>query len=476
MDDCISKLPDKILSYILTMLSMKDLLKTSILSRRWCKLWGLRKDLYFDINNVLGSEEELIKHGYLIDANSRYVDLKVSRDEFVKRVDQFLKNFPGTKIDSFLLSFNLNFEQSSIIDQWISFAIAKGVEKINLLFLRKPFIPLDERYKFSFDLFSKTDASNLKHLHLENCHLCHPSNCDFEPFKNLRSLSLLSVKVDEIFIENLLSNCQLLEELSLVDCEFKSSTPKIISSSLCHLNVSKCCKVSSNNVTTFIELMLVDCLKLTSLECSRNDLSTLNTNQTGSLNINSHVLKRIKFCIEEYFDAFALCETFPELEVMHLEIYPMVMPLLIIAQPFKHLTQLDCFIYFSDTINEECGLMLILNFFQASPLLQKLSVMITDPVLFEIDKNIRDIGVFSHNEVKVIELGGCVGNWYEIEFVMNVLKYAPKLEQIVLSPYWREDDSSDWNSNPVWFQSGRVKVSEKLQDEEIVGREKLVLL
>ncbi|KAK2365259.1 hypothetical protein QL285_090030 [Trifolium repens] len=347
------------------------------------------------------------------DANSKYVDLKVSRDEFVKRVDQFLKNFPGTKIDSFLLSFNLNFEQSSIIDQWISFAIAKGVEKINLLFLRKPFIPLDERYKFSFDLFSKTDASNLKHLHLENCHLCHPSNCDFEPFKNLRSLSLLSVKVDEIFIENLLSNCQLLEELSLVD---------------------------------------------------------------WSLNINSHVLKRIKFCIEEYFDAFALSETFPELEIMHLEIYPMVMPLLIIAQPFKHLTQLDCFIYFSDTINEECGLMLILNFFQASPLLQKLSVMITDPVLFEIDKNIRDIGLFSHNEVKVIELGGCVGNWYEIEFVMNVLKYAPKLEQIVLSPYWREDDSSDWNSNPVWFQSGRVKVSEKLQDEEIVGREKLVLL
>jgi hypothetical protein len=70
--------------------------------------------------------------------------------------------------------------------------------------------------------------------------------------------------------------------------------------------------------------MLVDCPKLTSLECSRNDLSTLNTNQTGPLNINSHVLKRIKFRIEEYFDAFALSETFPELEIMHLEIYPMV--------------------------------------------------------------------------------------------------------------------------------------------------------
>jgi hypothetical protein len=105
-----------------------------------------------------------------------------------------------------------------------------------------------------------------------------------------------------------------------------------------------------------------------------------------------------------------------------------------------------------------------------------LSCQITKPSLFEKQKDIRDVEVFSHDEIKVIKFGGCVGNWFEIEFVMNVLKYAPKLEQIVLSPYWREDDSSDWNSNPVWFQSGREKISEKLQDEEIVGREKLVLL
>ncbi|PNX80842.1 F-box/FBD/LRR-repeat protein, partial [Trifolium pratense] len=134
MDDCISELLDEILSYILTRLSMKDLLKTSILSRRWCTLWGLRRDIYFDIHGVLGSEDELTKNGYLIDVDSRCIDLKVSRDEFVKRVDQFLKNFPGTKIDSFLVNFSLSCEQRSSIDQWISFAIARGVERINLLF------------------------------------------------------------------------------------------------------------------------------------------------------------------------------------------------------------------------------------------------------------------------------------------------------------------------------------------------------
>jgi hypothetical protein len=108
----------------------------------------------------------------------------------------------------------------------------------------------------------------------------------------------------------------------------------------------------------------------------------------------------------------ALCETFPELEVMHLEIFPMVshkvleewfftffyfsflslffwiiiwticifvqvMPLLKIAQPFKHLKHLDCIIYLPYAIDEECDFMLILNILQASPLLQKLSVMVS---------------------------------------------------------------------------------------------------
>jgi hypothetical protein len=31
---------------------------------------------------------------------------------------------------------------------------------------------------------------------------------------------------------------------------------------------------------------------------------------------------------------------------------------------------------------------------------------------------------------------------------MNVLKYAHKLEQIIVSPYWREGEPSDWNHDP----------------------------
>lgn len=245
--DCISQLPDCILSHILTMLPMKDLLKTSILSRRWCKLWALRRDLYFDIHNVLGSEMELLETGDLIDLPRDstvvcFADFDLSRDEFVNRVDRVVKNFEGTNIDSFVVNFYLDCEQSNNIDQWISFAIARGVERINLLFLGRPYAhlgPSRKRYEFSF-LFSKTNASTLKHLHLQNCLVYNITNCDFILFKNLRSLTLGSTKVNELFITSLVSNLGLLDELHLIYCEFKSSMPKIVSSSLCYLEVKNC--------------------------------------------------------------------------------------------------------------------------------------------------------------------------------------------------------------------------------------------
>jgi hypothetical protein len=108
------------------MLSIKDLLKTSVLSRRWCKLWSLRRDLHFDIFHVLGSsKKELLQtdSSYTVE---RLVHLDINMDEFVKRVDQFLKSFQGIKIDSFFVSFYLNVKHSDIMDQWIRFAIARG--------------------------------------------------------------------------------------------------------------------------------------------------------------------------------------------------------------------------------------------------------------------------------------------------------------------------------------------------------------
>ncbi|WJX80297.1 hypothetical protein P8452_63315 [Trifolium repens] len=460
------------------MLSIKDLLKTSVLSKRWCKLWGLRKDLYFDIHNVLGTEMELLEKGYLVDVTrysrtNRCVNLDLSQKEFVKRVDQFLKNFHGTTINSFFINFYLDCQQSNTIDQWIRFAIVRGVERINLLFLGRSYVnrtTQNKHYKFDSALFSETNASTVKHLHLEYCLICHPTNRDFTLFKNLRSLSLRHTKLDEMFIESLLSSCQHLEELCLISCEFKSSMPKIVSSSLCHLEVAVCYYLFDNNYEADLNLDIVDCPKLTLLEYHGLDLDTLD--------LNTPLLKNINFSISsKELNAFlSLCATFPELEILNVNTNFKVTTSLKITQSLKHLKRLNFIIDNSYILhNEDYDPLWILNILQASPFLQKLTIMYINSNFIANQKDIRDVEkMFSHDEVKVIELGGCVGNWFEIELVMNILKYAHKLEQIVASPYWREDELSDWNHDPMWFQSGRKRMSEKLQ--EVIGLEKLVLI
>lgn len=41
--------------------------------------------------------------------------------------------------------------------------------------------------------------------------------------------------------------------------------------------------------------------------------------------------------------------------------------------------------------------------------------------------------IHHHNELKVLEMHGCVGNWYEIEFQLLILSIAKGLERLIIS-------------------------------------------
>ncbi|CAL5215409.1 unnamed protein product [Lathyrus oleraceus] len=464
MSDYISKLPDCVVSYILTMITMKDLLKISILSKRWGEVWALRRNLHFDTLNVFGDSDSSIIE--------RLVNLDNERDEFAKRVDQFIKSFSGRVIDSFLVKFCLNGDQSTIIDRWIRFAIERGAERIDLLFggVLYGYSHLRNCYKFPLDLLLEINTLTLKHLRLQRCLIFHPTNYDFSPLKNLRFLSLSDVKVDEILLESLLSNCRLLEELQLDACQFEASMPMIISSSLINLKII----YPHNRRMVEVELTLVDCLKLTSLEYDGYGLNTMS--------INTPAMKCIDFTIsyEDDLDIFAFSK-FPQLEIMSIDMSSTVITSLKITQSLKYLKQFNLSLLWDGNISKEAdySLLWILNILQVSPLLHRLSIMLTNPKFLKNQKDIRDIEdieAFSHDKVKVIELGGCIGNWFEIEFVINILKYVPKLEQMVLNPGWKEHGTLDWVSETVSFQSARQRISEKLQGEKVVGREKIVLV
>ncbi|CAB4274861.1 unnamed protein product [Prunus armeniaca] len=93
--------------------------------------------------------------------------------------------YRGEKVDSFKAAFYLDAKSADTLNAWISFAILRGVEVLDL------------------HLFQLATSSTLKHLRLSGCVLRPPP--DFDGFMQLRTLYLERVTVDEVFMAML--NC-----------------------------------------------------------------------------------------------------------------------------------------------------------------------------------------------------------------------------------------------------------------------------
>ncbi|CAJ2633090.1 unnamed protein product [Trifolium pratense] len=224
------ELPDSVISNIFSKLNLKDLVKTSTLSKQWRHEWGLRKELNFDIHNMF--DQGLPK-------NLTLALFDVVQSEFATSLDQFMLHYQGDTINSIRVNFPLDDEHSNVIDRLITKGIAKGAKRIELLFscqIDDTDIILEiEPYKFSFALLSNTDS--LTYLRLQNC--CLVESFEFSGLKNLRTLVLHLVAVKQDFLEGLLSNCINLVDFTLDACEFNSDLI-IITPSLFHLNIVNC--------------------------------------------------------------------------------------------------------------------------------------------------------------------------------------------------------------------------------------------
>ena len=93
MDDCISWLPDEILISILSLLTVKEAIKTSVLSHRWKCLWSFTDTLDFDDPDTTQD----------IDAEKE--KMKIERKKFVKSVNHILKLYEVSTIDKFRVCF-----------------------------------------------------------------------------------------------------------------------------------------------------------------------------------------------------------------------------------------------------------------------------------------------------------------------------------------------------------------------------------
>ncbi|GMY08138.1 F-box/FBD/LRR-repeat protein At1g16930-like isoform X2 [Fagus crenata] len=198
-EDCISELPDQILVSVLSHLTVREALATSVLSRRWKYLWAYSTRLDFDSKNALGK--------LIINQSTerpRYVEWV---DGFVECVDHVLGEYEVPTLDKFKISFDLDQRSTESINSWVEFAMTRPVQRLemDLLGIRPYHYFQNLYYKQSCGCSPKQFSLNLPRI-------CPPTSLGF---KFLKDFYLKNVSITTEVLEYFLANCPNLERLSV---------------------------------------------------------------------------------------------------------------------------------------------------------------------------------------------------------------------------------------------------------------------
>lgn len=183
--DLLSDLPRSVIEKILTLLPIRDAIRTSILSSKWRYRWTWLTHLVFDDRCLALSNDRA----------------PVDKD-LVNFITKALLLHQGD-IHKFQLS-SSRLQICEDIDQWILFLSRKDIKEF--------FFGLgeDEWFRVPRCLFN---CHNLTRLELYRCELDLPPT--FKGFRCLKSLGLYQVSISSEAIECLISSCPLLESLAL---------------------------------------------------------------------------------------------------------------------------------------------------------------------------------------------------------------------------------------------------------------------
>ncbi|KAK2645512.1 hypothetical protein Ddye_020707 [Dipteronia dyeriana] len=425
--DPLMELPDGILSKIISLLPLREAIRTSILSKSCKSIWTCHSHLKFDSLNVLGSSTACIN--------------KSSRLKYVQRVDELMnQRRKGLKMNSFTVHFHLGNEFSSHIDDWISCAVMKEVESIDLdlsvCCSRRNCVCSSKHEHYKFDcgglLAATGRKSNLKFLKLDSCIFSAPlsSNC----LNSLITLELRRVSISDEMLNNLLSNCLHLETLSLLCCQ-----------DLVNLNFD-----GSSLRLKFLRIQ--DCLRLNEIEISSENVRRLE--YSGP--IVSFSFKHVPNLVEAFlcftqkdrlsgvtYALTRLASELPQLEKLNLLSFLSmnVLKLPDIGPAFTNVKELILSIY---PFHDEDRLSWIAYILRTFPWLQKLQLNLFSPSFIkppeEIvlnkrnDKKRRLLPECPHKHLSELEMNGFYGEKHEVELLKYLLENSVALKALTVNP------------------------------------------
>ncbi|KAL1807498.1 hypothetical protein ACET3Z_024488 [Daucus carota] len=450
-NDVISELPDDIVSQFISLLSFKEAVRTSIVSKSWMLIWTTHKDIVCDVSNILESLSEESRDVYFLVRQDH-------RDKFVERVDHIMqRRCKGPKMNSIVISFPLSNEHESHITNWISRAVMMGVEKISLdLTGGFGFVTSDVPRAYSFPLavlISPGKACSVKHLQLASCSLDSLSISN--SLASLVTLELQNVNLTDQQLDIMLCNCSFLEKLVLKSCtelvNFKLTNR---SSRLRFLSIKSCCRLN------YFEL---DAENLEIFE------------YTGQIDrfMFKHVpkLAEVYFCfcgssrVESAIYALSqLANDIPQLKILNMVWIrvnlafqlPEGVPTFI---NIKHLV-LTVFPFL-----DEDKLGWITFILKAAPFLKNLQLnQFISSFTRQSEVHDRQLPEVTHMNLREIEINGYQGNYHEKELLKYLVNSAVKLDLLVISPQVKVYKGlNDWWYEDLNFPGDKLSL-EKIEE------------
>ncbi|XP_059636269.1 F-box/FBD/LRR-repeat protein At5g22700-like [Cornus florida] len=250
--DGISGLPVEILIAILSLLMHKEAACTSILSRRWRYITA---SFNFDSKTLLrapADDDTYFDQVGPIDYDALASKCKEKRTTYVRYVNEVLKLHLGSYIDEMRISFEFRGHYPHDINDWIKFAMEKGVQRFELDLLAG-IHPGDWMQFYNFPSMENFKFSSM------TSHRTHVPQTigSASGFCSLTVLRLFGVNIMDEVIENFLFNCPFLEQLCivgttcLVNLKIVGPSLKLKCLEISHCHYLKNLEISAINLVSF---------------------------------------------------------------------------------------------------------------------------------------------------------------------------------------------------------------------------------
>lgn len=181
--DIIRLLPDAIVTKILSYLTLRDAVRTSVVCLRWRYLWTLYPIEFVDLDSN----------------HSSWVGVPTDLPWFIKMMDQIMAHHPGSDIPMFKLYFSQYRPQSRKVYSWIHFALERRSNTLDLNFVNWGTIDVPGAYS----IIGRPDVKP-------------------QLYESLKDLRLACMSVDKEFVERFVANLPNLEALSLANFDWVS--------------------------------------------------------------------------------------------------------------------------------------------------------------------------------------------------------------------------------------------------------------